>query len=364
MTVWLLALTLTAISCASLFYAGAGRRVNAGPTVIDATKAHFRAQLAAIDSDTAIGRMGTAEATAAKGELARELIRLNEEAPVSAVPSASRSQTVAAIIVVAAVAFGTYAFIGRPDMPAAPLAGRDLSTENSIDLNAAVKTIEARLAEQPDDLRGWKVVAPVYLQLGRYDDAVRALRRVNELAAPTSDSLTDLGEALMMQQNGVISDEAMGLFRRAAAMDQNHIRARYYIASEETRAGHYDDAVRDWNALLGLGSGDEPWAATARSGLAFAQARLGGSSEAAGADNSTVQPDTAQIEAMVDGLAARLKAQGGTIEEWTQLVRSRLVQGRTADAQAAYEAARRAYPDANERTALDVLAADSGLVAK
>ena len=67
---------------------------------------------------------------------------------------------------------------------------------------------------------------------------------------------------------------------------------------------------------------------------------------------------------MVDGLDARLKAQGGSIDEWTQLVRSRLVQGRSADAQAAYDLARKAYPDAKVRTELDVLAADNGLVAK
>jgi hypothetical protein len=34
------------------------------------------------------------------------------------------------------------------------------------------------------------------------------------------------------------------------------------------------------------------------------------------------------------------------------------------DAQAAYDAARNAYPDAAVRNELDVLAADSGLVAK
>ena len=66
---------------------------------------------------------------------------------------------------------------------------------------------------------------------------------------------------------------------------------------------------------------------------------------------------------MVDGLDARLKAQGGTIEEWTQLVRSRLVQGRTGEAQAAYAAARKAYPQAVDRAELDALALSSGLVA-
>jgi cytochrome c-type biogenesis protein CcmH len=66
---------------------------------------------------------------------------------------------------------------------------------------------------------------------------------------------------------------------------------------------------------------------------------------------------------MVEGLAARLEAEGGTIAEWTQLVRSRLVLGETEKAGAAYRAARLAYPDAGDRQALDVLAADHGLIA-
>ena len=74
-------------------------------------------------------------------------------------------------------------------------------------------------------------------------------------------------------------------------------------------------------------------------------------------------PTDADIEAMVEGLASRLEAEGGSIAEWTQLVRSRLVLGQTALAQQAYDAARSAYPDAAGRTELDVLAADNGLVA-
>jgi cytochrome c-type biogenesis protein CcmH len=367
MTVWLFALSLTAIACATLFYAGAGRRVNAGPSATDATRAHFRAQLAAIDTDAAIGRLGPAEAIAAKGELAREVLRLDADTAPPPLAT-SRNAVIGVVALVAVLAVGTYALIGRPELPATPLAGRDLTAENGIDMQAAVQTIETRLAEQPDDLRGWTVIAPVYMQLGRYDDAVRALRRVNELGKPTADTMTDLGEALMMQQGGAIGDEAMGLFRQAAALDHNHIRSRYYIAGEETRAGDYEAAIRDWNALLGLGQGDEPWAVTARSGLQFAQAQLDGAKTPSSAlevpQENITPPDAAQIAAMVDGLAARLKAQGGSLDEWTQLVRSRLVQGRTADAQAAYDAARQAYPDAGARAGLDGLAADSGLVTR
>ena len=355
MTIWLFALLLTAITCATLYYAGAGRRVNAAHSAVDATAEHFRAQLRAIDTDAAMGRLGAAEAVAAKGELAREVMRHKAE---GASKSGGSIAVWVPVVLVAAISIGTYAWLGRPDLPAAPLASRDAAAEGRVTLESAIKTIEARLAETPDDLRGWTVIAPAYMQLGRYADAVKALRRVNELQTPTADTLTDLAEALMLDKGGSVEGEPLELLRRAYALDASHVRSLYYIAGEETRVGDYDAAIRDWNALLKLSKGDEPWVVTAQNGLAYAQS--GGKPDVV----PSAQPDQAQIDAMVDGLDARLTSEGGTVEEWTQLVRSRMVQGRMDDAQAAYDAARKAYPDAAERNELDVLAADNGLVAK
>ncbi|HZY69027.1 MAG TPA: c-type cytochrome biogenesis protein CcmI [Devosia sp.] len=353
MTIWLLALLLTAITCATLLYAGAGRRVNAGAPAVDATAEHFRAQLRSIEADAASGRLGTAEAIAAKSELAREVMRHKAETG----PKSGGTLAVwLPVVLVAAISLGTYGWLGRPDLPAAPLASRDAAAEGALTLDAAVRTIEARLAENPDDLRGWTVIAPAYMQLGLYEDAERALRRVNELGEPTADTLTDLAEALMMQQGGAVEGEPMELLRRAYALDPTHVRSLYYIAGEETRVGDFPAAIRDWNALLALSQGGEPWVVTAQNGLAYAEA--GGNPDA----SAPAQPDQAQIDAMVDGLAQRLEAEGGSVEEWTQLVRARLVQGRTADAQAAYDTAREAYPDPAERSMLDVLATDNGLV--
>lgn len=353
MTIWVFALILTAIACATLYYAGAGRTVNATASGPDATTEHFRAQLRAIESDAAMGRLGAAEATAAKGELAREVMRHKS----ADAPKGSNAVALwVPVLLVAAISLGTYAVLGRPDLPASPLEGRDVAAEGEVSLESAIETIEARLAEQPDDLRGWTVIAPAYMQMGRYADAANALRKVNELGTPTADTLTDLAEALMMQSGGNVEGEPLELLRRAYAMDGEHVRSLYYIAGEETRVGDFPAAIRDWNALLKLSKGGEPWVVTAQNGLAYA--------EAGGNPTEAVTVDQAQVDAMVDGLDARLKAEGGTIDEWTQLVRSRMVQNRMDDAQLAYDAARKAYPDAAERNGLDVLAADNGLVAR
>jgi cytochrome c-type biogenesis protein CcmH len=350
---WLLAIIVTAVSCAALYYAAAGGRVNAaGGPVDDATAAHFRLQLSEIDGDVASGRLGEAESLAARGELARELIRLKGE---SGGPAAGNVQTpllLLAIGATAVLAFGAYAFLGHPDLPSVPLAGRP---GQEMTLEAAIEKVETQLTRTPDDVKGWTVVAPAYMELGRYAEAERAFRRVLELSGENSDRLTDLAEAIMMKQGGSFEGEPMTLLTKAAEDEPMHVRSRFYLASEATRAGEYQSAIDQWTGLIALGKDGDPWMVTAKDGLAAATAGLNG---------VTQRPSDDEIAAMVEGLSTRLTSEGGTIAEWTQLVRSRLVLGQAELAQSAYDAARAAYPDAAVRTELDVLAADNGLVAK
>jgi cytochrome c-type biogenesis protein CcmH len=355
MVFWILAIVVTAAACASLYYAAARRSVNAVTTEGDeATTAHFRLQLKELEGDVVSGRLGQPEALAAKGEIARELLRLQSDATGQATTSGrQRRGLVAAIGLTAALALGAYGFMGQPQLPAQPLAERTAPAPQ-IDLDEAVARIEAQLARTPEDLRGWSVIAPVYMQLGRFADAARALRRVVELGGATADSQTDLGEAIMMANGGTIEGEPLELFRDAAALDPEHVRSRFYLAGEATRAGDYEAAVAQWNELLALSRGGEAWLATAEEGLAAATAGLNGETEL---------PDQDAIAGMVEGLKARLAAEGGTLEEWTRLVRSQLVLGQTEQAQASYDAAREAHPEASARTELDVLAADNGLLA-
>ena len=354
MMFWSLALVVTAVATAALYYAGAGRRVNAPVSAPE--REHFRKQLAEIETDIAQGRLGEAEGVAAKAELAREVMRLNhgsDAAPTPAGNGGARGLVAVAALATAVLALGTYSLLGHPELPSEPLAQREMPTELSLD--DAIAQIEKRLETDPDDLRGWTVIAPVYMQTGRYDAAATAIRRIIALDGATADRETDLGEALMMANGGTPTDEALALFDSAAAADPEHVRSRYYLASEAMRTGDYADAKTRWQAMIDMAPEGAEWLDAARAGLVAAEQGL------AGVDSGT---DAPAIRNMVEGLSERLAAEGGTLEEWTRLVRSRLVLGETDKAQAAYEAARAAYPDAGERIELDVLAADNGLMAK
>jgi cytochrome c-type biogenesis protein CcmH len=346
---WLLAIAITAVACAALYYAAAGRAVNAeaGP-VDDATAAHYRLQLRELETDIASGRLGEAEGVAARGEMARELIRLKGEARGSR-DVQPKAAFLIAVAATAILAFGAYGVLGRPDLPASPLSSRptEPTLEQTVDL------LQMQLEQNPDNLGAWRALGPVLMQLQRFAEAEFAYRRVIEIGGVTADAETDLAEAVMLRQGGSAEGEPLTLLNSAAARDPAHARSRFYLAAEATRVGQYEQAVTLWNELIGLSTGNEPWLPTAKNGLAVATAGL----------NGEPIPDEPAIAAMVEGLKSRLEAEGGSIGDWTMLVRSHLQLGQIELAQLAYDKARAAYPDASVRTELDVLAADNGLVA-
>lgn len=351
MIFWLIAIAVTAIACAALLYAGRGRRVNAAVDESADTTSHFRQLLAGIDSDLAAGKINADEAIGAKGELAREMIRAKSEAKPAAV-GFGRAALVSGAALVAAIALGGYALLGSPNSPAQPLASRaDVAAQN-MDIDAAISRIETRLAEDPNDIRGWTVLAPALVQVGRFTDGANAYGRVIALSQPTAQLLTDQAEALLLAADGAGSDEAMTLLRQATELDPTDPQPQLYLAAELTRTAKYDDAARYWQSAIDLATGTEPWLPAARQGLAVAQND--------GVD-TTAADQAEMIGGMVESLSTRLYDEGGTVEEWTQLVRSYIVLGDLPNAQKAYDASVAAYPTAFERGELDTLALSAGL---
>lgn len=350
MLFWFVAIAVTAIACAALFYAAGPRAVNASAGVTVDPNSHFRQVLAGIEADVASGRLGEREAEAARGELAREMLRSRaDRGQAQAGPVFGRLQLLVGLAVMAGVSFAVYGWLGSPQQPAQPLAARPELTAQTLDLDEAVARIETALAANPDDLRGWTVIAPAYTQMRRYADAVRAWRRVLALGGVDPDTQTRLAEALLLESNGAGSAEAMDLLRAAAATDPQHVPSRLYLAAELTRTGAFEEAEDLWREVLALADGTEPWLAGARQGLAVAENR---GAPVAG---------TPDISAMVSSLAERLARDGGTVEEWTQLVQSYIVLGDTEAAQLAYDEAVAAYPQAFDRGELDTLALGAGL---
>lgn len=370
MLFWSVTIAITVVACAALYYAAAGRPVNATAGMDQATTSHFRMRLDELDADVKNGELPRDQAEAARAEIARELVRQQADARRPRGEANGVKWAVpASLVVIAGLSFAVYLALGSPNLPGQPLAGREAGLADKLTLDQAIARIEAQLVKTPDDMRGWQVLAPVYMREGRYADAEHAFRQIIRLSKPTAQNQTDLAEALMMEKGGDATGEATTLLQSAAAMDPTDVRSRFYLAGEDMRKSDWSAAVKAWQAVLALSRGGEAWLPTAQNGLATAEARRDGrpvppdatTGRPAPGPGGGAVPDQKAILAMVAGLQQRLESKGGTVAEWTRLVRSRLVLGETDKAQKAYDEAKTAYPSAADRADLDDLALSNGL---
>jgi cytochrome c-type biogenesis protein CcmH len=253
---------------------------------------------------------------------------------------------------VPAVALGLYLALGSPDLPGQPLASRAVAPVQNRGLDTLLAQVEAHLAKNPEDGRGWEVVAPVYMRFGRFEDAVKARRNAIRLNGASADREADLGESLMAVSNGVVTDEAKAAFERALALDAKSPKARFFLGVAAHQDGQGDKAVSIWRAMLSEASPDSPWAGMVRETLARVE---GGTAEqpapsapgptaddVAAAGTMAPEDRSAMVRGMVERLAERLQRDGSDIEGWLRLVRAYTVMGDRSRALSAVADARRA----------------------
>jgi cytochrome c-type biogenesis protein CcmH len=151
----------------------------------------------------------------------------------TAAPTAKRTGAVAVLLLVPLISLPLYLLRGTPDMPSFPLSERKADpvvAAKSIDVGSALTQIEAHLAKNPDDGRGFEVVAPIYLRMGRHADAIHAYEQAARLLGATAERHAGLGEARVFAQNGNVSPEAKADFEAAFSLDSKHVKARFFLA--------------------------------------------------------------------------------------------------------------------------------------
>jgi cytochrome c-type biogenesis protein CcmH len=330
----------------------------------------YRDQLKEIDRDLARGVLNAGDAESARREVSRRLLAADAAAsgggagtPKQSSGRVRRIAAIATIIAIPAIGLAVYLFSGSPGLEGRPLAQRFAGPVESRSMPELVARVEAHLRDNPDDAKGWRVLAPVYMRLGRFTDAADGFRQVLRIEGRVPEILVDYGESLAMGEGGLVTADASRAFAEAAALSAEVPKAHFYLGLAELQDGHKDEAVAIWRGMLAGAPADAPWRAAVEQQIAQATGEagtapvLGGDAMAAAGD---MAPEERQrmIEGMVQGLAERLAADGGTIDEWLRLARAQSVLGRAEEATATLDRARTAFAGQAEPLArIDELAA-------
>jgi cytochrome c-type biogenesis protein CcmH len=365
MTLMLLFALMTAVAIFAVLWPLSRRKTNTGGSDL----AVYRDQLNEIDRDRATGIIAGPEAEAAKVEVSRRLIAAADAAAVEkSKPDISplrrrRVTAIVALVLLPVGAVALYLMLGSPQMPGEPLAARMKEPEQKRSIESLIAQVEDRLQKNPADGRAWEVLAPVYMRLGRFDEAVRAWSHVINLNGSTAAREANYGEAVVAAANGVVTADAKSAFQRALKLDPKDVMARFYMGMAADQDGRRADAEKIWTDLLADAPPGAPWIEGVRQALAQkAQAGTPQATNAPGptpddvANAAKMPPEqqTEMIRGMVTRLADKLKQDGTDVEGWQRLLRAYLVLGERAKAQAAATDARRALAgDSNKLRSLN-----------
>src|SRR5262244_4622498 len=356
MTLWFALALMTAAAILAVLWPLA-RRASLSRSGSDV--AIYRDQLDEIERDRAAGLIEDNEAASAQVEVSRRLIAAADaqSAPQSDVPSASwrrRAVAIVALVLLPLGATGLYLALGSPLLPDQPLAPRLAAARGNQSVDTLIAQVEAHLERNPNDGRGWEVIAPVYLRLGRVEDAVKARRNALALSGETSERQAGLGEALVAASDGKLTPEARNSFARAVELDGGNIKARYFLGVAAEQDGQPAAAVEIWRAMLAGAPADAPWAEFIRQEVTRVSGAPGAGAGPSADDvaaASRLAPDQqiAMVQTMVTRLADRLQRDGSDLEGWLRLVRSYMVLGDRDKALAAVGDARRALASEPEK---------------
>lgn len=345
--IWLwIAAALVSAGLAALIVqraAGAARRLGADNPAL----AVYRRQMAELDELADRGLLAESERRGVRAETGRRLLAAAGRAEPQLTASGP-ALILAAAAAAPLLAMGVYLGLGAPGFSDQPFTHRladwraaDPATLTPPQMAAVLRAVAAERPGDPEPLHN---LAIAEFESGQPLEAVQALQRAIALAPRRADLWELLGAAEVAQSNGDVGPDAMAAFRRAASLNPAAPMPRYYLARAKITAGDVAGGLADLRAIQPLLPAGDPRGKILDQEIA----QLSSTGKlATAAPEPTPQPQPSvggpQIQAMVDGLAARLKANPDDPAGWVRLVRAFSVLGEVGRRDAALADARRRY---------------------
>ena len=340
--------------------------------VAEADLAVYRDQLAEIERDVARGTLSSDEAGRLRAEVGKRVLDADRARTAQGrVDGPARSGALAGLVVALTLpgAVAAYWWLGAPGYPDMALKPRLAELDAGI---AGRRSQEAELAvlnlvRDPDlDQRLAGELAPLtdpealrdlfrkHFEAGDVQAAVRVQERLLALLGDdaASNDHANLALALVAEAQGYVSPEAEVALRASLQADMGNELSRYLVGEMFLQGGRYDQAFRFWRPLAEDGAPSAPWTQSIRerigqvadlAGIRYEAPAAGpGPSESDMAAAGEMAPEERQqmIEGMVAQLSDRLASEGGTVEEWNQLIRSLAILERLPEAQTIYDEAK------------------------
>jgi cytochrome c-type biogenesis protein CcmH len=213
----------------------------------EANLAIFRDQLSELEHDRDEGALAANDFEQAKAELQRRL--LGEVLVEESLPArhGGRTTALALLMAIPLAAIAGYLILGNP--PALdPLNTQSRMSQQQID--SMLGTLVSKLKANPDDAKGWILLARSYKSLGRFPEAAEAYSHGGAVLDADPVLLADYAEVLVQISGGRFAGQPESLIKRALKLDANEPQALFLAGAAASERQDFVAVVDYWGKLL------------------------------------------------------------------------------------------------------------------
>jgi cytochrome c-type biogenesis protein CcmH len=210
----------------------------------------LRDQVAKLDQDVAEGTLSDADRAQARAELQRRALQdtLEEDAVATLRAPKKTMAAVGVLLPVAAVAL--YLLIGNPASMTAGGAHQQMA--NAQDLDRMVAALAEKLEKEPNNPKGWAMLARSYKVMGRTAEAEKAFERAGSFIDDDAQMLAAYADVVASNNGGTLVGKPAMLIQKALKADPDNAMAMWLSGTADLEAKNYKGALRTWERLAAL----------------------------------------------------------------------------------------------------------------
>ncbi|OYY21676.1 MAG: c-type cytochrome biogenesis protein CcmI [Polynucleobacter sp. 24-46-87] len=206
----------------------------------------YREELDKLDADRLAGRVDGDSYEQTHAEMRQRLFQDTDEADDLAVLGSTKKTIIGLCLFVVLLSSGFYFYLGDASRIAEKSTEKPMTQES---VEKMIVEFAAKMEKDPDNLKGWAMLARSYRILGRNAEAANAYVRAGSFIDSDPQLLADYADVLAANANGNFAGKPQQLINKALALDPNNLLALWLSGTAAFNVQNYKAAVQSWEKI-------------------------------------------------------------------------------------------------------------------
>lgn len=209
----------------------------------------YQEELEKLAAEQVAGRIDTQEYEISHAEMRQRLFQDAEVEDDKATMGSTKKVIIGLIIFIVFLSSALYLALGDAFRVAQRNEQKPMTQAG---VEQMVADFALKMEKDPDNLKGWAMLARSYRILGRNEDAAKAYARAGNFINDDPELLAEYADVLVGTANGSFKGKPLQLLAQALKLDPNNLLALWLSGTAAYTNGNYSSAVETWERLAKL----------------------------------------------------------------------------------------------------------------